>query len=123
VAGAWIESLPLFVLSGQVKRPDALKGRALRQSGVQEVDIVSVVKPITKFAVTVSSPEQVRKCFEEAIWHMKQGRSGPVWLDVPLDVQAAPIDPEKLESFIPPQESHKLNLSKQLEELEKMLEI
>jgi len=121
VAGAWIESLPLFVLSGQVKRPDALKGRALRQSGVQEVDIVSVVKPITKFAVTVSSPEQVRKCFEEAIWHMKQGRSGPVWLDVPLDVQAAPIDPEKLESFIPPQESHKLNLSKQLEELEKML--
>ena len=83
VAGAWIESLPLFILSGQVKRPDALRGRPLRQSGVQEVDVVSMVQPITKYAVTVDSPENARKCFEEAIWHMQNGRPGPVWLDVP----------------------------------------
>ena len=102
VAGAWIESLPLFILSGQVKRPDALRGRPLRQSGVQEVDVVSMIKPITKYAVTIDSPENVRKCFEEAIWHMLEGRPGPVWLDVPLDVQAAPIDPEKLVGFDPP---------------------
>jgi acetolactate synthase-1/2/3 large subunit len=121
VAGAWIESLPLFILSGQVKRPDALRGRPLRQSGVQEVDVVSMVKPITKFAVTINSPEDARKCFEEAVWHMKEGRPGPVWLDVPLDVQAAPIDPEKLLGFEPPTSDAKTGLSNQLEELKKLL--
>lgn len=102
VAGAWIESLPMMVLSGQVKRSDALAGRPLRQGGVQEVDIVPMVKPITKFAATLTSPEQVRYCFEEAIWLMREGRPGPVWLDVPLDVQAAQIQPETLVGFEPP---------------------
>ena len=121
VAGAWIESLPLFVLSGQVKRPDALRGRPLRQSGVQEVDVVSMVKPITKYAVTVDFPENVRKCFEEAIWHLKNGRSGPVWLDIPLDVQAAPVDPEKLIGFKPPGKEVQNDLEFALLELRKLL--
>lgn len=101
VAGAWIESLPLLIVSGQVKRADALNGRPLRQSGVQEVDVVSMVKPVTKYAVTVSSAQDIKKCLEEALWHMKNGRPGPVWLDVPLDVQAAPITPSNLEGFVP----------------------
>jgi acetolactate synthase-1/2/3 large subunit len=121
VAGAWIESLPLFVLSGQVKRPDALRGRPLRQSGVQEVDVVSMVKPITKYAVTIDSPENARKCFEEAMWHMREGRPGPVWLDVPLDVQAAPIDPEKLLGFEPPISSPKADLAKAVKEIGELL--
>jgi acetolactate synthase-1/2/3 large subunit len=121
VAGAWIESLPLFVLSGQVKRPDALRGRPLRQSGVQEVDIVSMVKPITKFAVTIDAPENARKCFEEAIWYMQEGRPGPVWLDVPLDVQAAPIDPDKMLGFEPPVSDDKDCLPNQLNELKRLL--
>jgi len=121
VAGAWIESLPLFILSGQVKRPDALRRRPLRQSGVQEVDVVSMVKPITKYAVTIDAPENTRRCFEEAIWHMRQGRPGPVWLDVPLDVQAAPIDPEKLLPFIPPVADVKSDLTNQLSELRSLL--
>lgn len=121
VAGAWIESLPLLILSGQVKRPDALRGRPLRQSGVQEVDVVSMVKPITKYAVTVDSPENVRKCFEEAVWHMRNGRPGPVWLDVPLDVQAAPIDPSSLAGFDPPIDSNQPDLSKELVQLKKLL--
>ena len=66
VAGAWIESLPLLIVSGQVKRADALNGRPLRQSGVQEVDVVSMVKPITKYAATVGSAQDIRKCLEEA---------------------------------------------------------
>ena len=103
VAGAWIESLPLMVISGQVKRPDALRGRPLRQSGVQEVDVVSMVKPVTKYAVTIQNPEDARRCFEEAVWQMRTGRAGPVWLDVPLDVQAAPIDPFSLQGFLPPE--------------------
>lgn len=121
VAGAWIESLPLFILSGQVKRPDALRGRPLRQSGVQEVDVVSMVKPVTKYAVTVDAPENVRKCFEEAIWHMSNGRPGPVWLDVPLDVQAAPIDPETLEAFTPPVKDGHYDLSIELLKLNQIL--
>ena len=91
VAGAWIDSIPMMVLSGQAKRADLLKGRPLRQTGVQEVDIVAVVKPITKFAVTVQSPEEVPAAYEKALQAMLSGRPGPVWLDVPLDVQAAPM--------------------------------
>lgn len=121
VAGAWIESLPLFILSGQVKRSDALLGRALRQSGVQEVDVVSMVKPVIKYAITVDSPENVRKCFEEAVWHMRSGRPGPVWLDVPLDVQAAPIDPEALVGFVPLIDAGIPNLGKELIELKQIL--
>ena len=121
VAGAWIESLPLFILSGQVKRPDALRGRPLRQSGVQEVDVVSMVKPVTKYAITVDSPENARKCFEEAIWHMRNGRPGPVWLDVPLDVQAAPIDPDALDGFIPPTIDAPIDLSQELTKLKQLL--
>lgn len=121
VAGAWIESLPLFILSGQVKRPDALRGRPLRQSGVQEVDVVSMVKPVTKYAVTVDLPENVRKCFEEAIWHMNNGRPGPVWLDVPLDVQAAPINPTTLEAFTPPFREGHSDLSNELLKLNRIL--
>jgi acetolactate synthase-1/2/3 large subunit len=99
VAGAWIESLPLLIISGQVKRLDAINGRQIRQGGVQEVDIISVVKPITKYSVTIASASNARMIFEEAIWHMKNGRPGPVWIDVPLDIQAAPINPDKLVGF------------------------
>ncbi len=105
VAGAWIESLPLLVLSGQVKRADLLAGRPLRQSGVQEVDVVAMVKPVTKYAVTVESPERIRYHLERALYEMRHGRSGPVWIDIPLDVQAAQVDPARLEGFTPPLET------------------
>jgi acetolactate synthase-1/2/3 large subunit len=61
-----------------------------------------MVKPITKLAITISKPSDVSRCLEEAIWTMKHGRSGPVWLDVPLDVQAAHIEPSNLVGFSPP---------------------
>jgi len=111
VAGAWVESLPLLIVSGQVKRADALNGRPLRQSGVQEVDVVSMVKSITKYAATVGSAQDIRKCLEEALWLMKNGRPGPVWLDVPLDVQAAPVTPSSLEGFVPTPEQIKTQLA------------
>jgi len=102
VAGAWIESLPLFVVSGQVKRADRLAGRPLRQGGVQEVDIVPMVKSITRYAVTIDDARDIRYHVERALHEMRNGRPGPVWLDVPLDVQAAPIDPATLHGFTPP---------------------
>ncbi|MDM9593128.1 thiamine pyrophosphate-binding protein [Pseudomonas guariconensis] len=96
VAGAWIESVPLLIISGQVKRADLLRGAPLRQKGVQEVDIISVVEPITKYAVTIQQPEDIRRELERAVFLAKDGRAGPVWIDVPLDVQGAPIDPDTL---------------------------
>jgi acetolactate synthase I/II/III large subunit len=98
VAGAFIESTPLFILSGQVKRQD-LKPQDLRQLGPQEVDIVSIVKPITKYAVTITDPSTIRFELEKA-WHLSNtGRPGPVWLDIPLDVQASMIEVNNLKSY------------------------
>ena len=69
--------------------------------GVQEVDIVSIVTPITKYAVTILKPDTIRYHLEQAVHLAKTGRPGPVWIDIPLDVQAATIDPETLPGFIP----------------------
>ena len=91
VAGAWIESSPLVVISGQVKRDDMLKGRNLRQSGVQEVQITEIIKPITKFNCLIEDKSAVPELLEQAYLAAVSGRKGPVWIDVPLDVQGAPI--------------------------------
>jgi acetolactate synthase-1/2/3 large subunit len=106
VAGAWLDSTPTIFLSGQVKRPDrmfdAVTGKPLgmRQLGVQEVDIVSIVKPITKYAVVVLDPLDIRFELEKAHYLALNGRPGPVWIDIPLDVQASPIpDPSTLRGF------------------------
>ncbi|OHC71878.1 MAG: acetolactate synthase [Rhodocyclales bacterium RIFCSPLOWO2_02_FULL_63_24] len=101
VAGAWIESVPMLVISGQVKRADLLRDRPLRQSGVQEVDIVPIVRSITKYAVTVQDPATIRYHFERALHEMRGGRPGPVWLDIPLDVQAAQIISAELAGYTP----------------------
>lgn len=107
VAGAWLDSTPVLFLSGQVKRPDrmfdAVTGRPLgmRQLGVQEVDICSIVRPITKYAETVLEPDAIRYHLEKAVYLALNGRPGPVWVDIPLDVQATPIDETQLRSFDP----------------------
>ena len=91
VVGAWIESVPLMIISGQVKRSDMLRNGPLRQKGVQEVNIVRLVEDVTKYAVTVEKPEDIRRVMEQAYYLAREGRAGPVWIDVPLDVQGAPI--------------------------------
>ena len=107
VAGAWLDSTPTLFLSGQVKRPDRMfspDGRPLgmRQLGVQEVDIVSIVRPVTKYAVTVTDPLTIRYHLEKALHLATTGRPGPVWLDIPLDVPAAPLDdPAALPAYTP----------------------
>lgn len=108
VHGAFTDSIAMIVVSGQVKR-ETLASNApvrLRQLGDQEVDIVSMVKPITKYAVTVTDPQDIRYCLEKALWLAETGRPGPVWLDIPIDVQAAPIDPETLHGFDPMREGY-----------------
>jgi acetolactate synthase-1/2/3 large subunit len=101
-AGAWLDSMPCLFLSGQVKRPDLKGDSGLRQLGSQEVDIVSIVSPVTKYAVTITDPASIRFHLEKALYLATSGRPGPVWIDVPLDVQAYPIDPVTLEAFTPP---------------------
>jgi acetolactate synthase-1/2/3 large subunit len=103
-AGAWLDSMPCLFLSGQVKRPDLKGDSGLRQLGSQEVDIVSIVSPVTKYAVTITEPDRVRYHLEKALYLASSGRPGPVWIDVPLDVQAIQVDPDKMEGFIPPSE-------------------
>jgi len=112
VAGAWLDSTPTLFLSGQVKRPDrmfdAISGKPLgvRQLGVQEIDICGIVAPITKYAVTVLKPEQIRFHLEKAVYLATRGRPGPVWIDIPLDVQASQVDAMALTPFVAEESNH-----------------
>ena len=99
VAGAWLESTPCLIISGQVKRADMKGDLDVRQLGPQELDIVSIVKSITKYAVTVTDPLTIRFHLEKAIALATTGRKGPVWIDIPLDVQAAMVEPDNLKGF------------------------
>ncbi|MDD5530425.1 MAG: thiamine pyrophosphate-binding protein [bacterium] len=99
VVASWIDSVPVLIISGQVKRADLLVGKGVRQMGPQEVDIISLVKPITKYAVTVMKPDEIKFHLEKAVYLAKEGRPGPVWIDIPLDVQGAIIDENKLVGF------------------------
>ncbi len=107
-AGAWIESVPLLIVSGQVKRAD-LKGESgVRQMGPQEVDIVSIVRSITKYAATVLDPADIRLHLERSVFEAVTGRRGPCWIDIPLDVQNSMIDPDALRGYEPPAKERSL---------------
>ncbi len=101
-AGAWIESVPLLIISGQVKRSDLIGASGVRQMGPQEVDIVSMAQPVTKYAVTVMDPADIRFHLEKAVHLATTGRRGPVWLDIPLDVQNSRISITQLRGFDTP---------------------
>ena len=101
VATAWVESSGTFFLSGQAKRADMIGTRGVRSMGHQEIDIISVVKTITKYAVSVLDPDSIRYHLEKAAYLALNGRPGPVWVEIPLDIQIAQINPEKLVGFEP----------------------
>ena len=101
VYGAYVDSLGMLVVSGQVKRETFLRNYPvpLRQLGDQEVDIVSMVRPIVKYATVLQDPGKVREVMDKAIFLATNGRPGPVWVDVPVDVQGALINESELVSF------------------------
>lgn len=101
VLDAWADSIPCLVISGQEKSAYARRESPLRMWGIQGFDIVRAVEGITKYAAMVNDPATIRYHLEKAFHLMDEGRPGPVWLDIPIDVQAAPIDPEALEGFSP----------------------
>ncbi len=98
-AAAYTDSTPVIFISGQVKRSDFASLRGVRQFGAQENDIVSMVKPVTKYAVTVMNPDDIAYELEKCVYIAEHGRKGPVWIDIPLDIQAAEIDEENLRHF------------------------
>ena len=99
VTGAWIDSLPMFVISGQVQKVDMINKTRTRQIGVQEINIIDLVKPITKFAESIKDPEMIDIFLNKSYEKMTEGRPGPVWLDVPLDIQSKYIDVKKIKKF------------------------
>lgn len=101
VAAGWIDSTPMMIISGQVKRADMIGKSNLRQHGPQEINIVPIVKSITKYAVSVLEPNEIKYHLEKAYYLATTGKKGPVWLDIPLDVQGAEIDEEKLVGYVP----------------------
>ncbi len=104
VFGAWTDSVPMLVISGQVKRETCMRSlgiTGLRQLGDQEADIIAMVRGITKYAAFINDPASIRYHLERA-WHVSQtGRPGPCWIDIPVDVQAAEVDPANLRAYDP----------------------
>lgn len=108
VMGGWLDSIPMFILSGQVKRETTIHvcpELNLRQLGDQEFDIVQSVSNMTKYAVMIMEPKQIAYHLEKALFLALDGRGGPVWLDIPLDVQGAVVETEELVHFDPQAES------------------
>lgn len=102
VMGGWLDSIPMFVLSGQVKRETttwACSELGLRQLGDQEFDIINSVSNMTKYAVMITNPNEIAYHLEKALFLALDGRGGPVWLDIPLDVQGAVIETDELIHF------------------------
>ena len=103
VLGGWMDSIPMLVFSGQARYATtvAASGLKLRSMGVQECNIVPVVASITKYAQMIIHPEDIRYHLEKALYMAVNGRPGPVWLDIPLDVQGAVIETEELRGYDP----------------------
>lgn len=107
VMGGWLDSIPMFILSGQVKRETtvwAVQELNLRQLGDQEFNVIESVKNMTKYAVMVTNPQEIAYHLEKALFMATNGRGGPVWLDLPLDVQGAMIETDDLIHFNAEQE-------------------
>ena len=99
VTEAWVDSVPVLVLSGQVKTSQIIDDRAF---GIQGFDIVSNVKNFTNYAAAITDPKMIRYHLQRAVYQATNGRPGPVWIDIPMDVQAAEIDLDECPEFTPP---------------------
>ena len=112
VASCWIDSIPVIFISGQVFLNQTIGNSGVRQVGVQEFDIVSMVKPSTKYAVIIKKPNEIKYHLEKAYHISTEGRPGPVWIDIPANIQNSQINPKKLIGYKPQinvKNNHKLN--------------
>jgi len=121
VYSAWVDSIPTLTISGQVKFETTIASQPnlnLRQLGDQEVDIISIVKSITKYAVMITDKNSIKYHLQKAVYESKSGRPGPVWLDIPLDIQGAMINEDDLTEFEIPK---KINYNNRINEVIKLL--
>ncbi len=109
VCAAWLDSIPCVYISGQTRREHTSRGKGIRQLGSQELDIITLASPITKYAAMLEEPARIRYHLEKAVYTARSGRPGPVWLDIPLDCQWAQIEPQQLPGFTPPASSEPKN--------------
>jgi len=115
VVGGWLDSIPMFIVSGQVRYDTTARytmqftdGYPLRAVGDQEYDIVKSVEPMTKYAVMIEDPSMIRYCLEKA-WHLATtGRPGPVWVDIPVNFQGCQIETDSLKGYDPAEDDAKL---------------
>jgi acetolactate synthase-1/2/3 large subunit len=110
VLGAWQDSVPMLIISGQVRYDTTVRstGLRLREMGDQEFDITEAAKTMAKYAVMVADPLEVRYHLEKALYLATSGRPGPSWLDIPMNVQAANIEPGSLRGYDPAEDSHEV---------------
>lgn len=118
IACAYFDSIPVLYITGQVNTNESSWLGGPRQVGFQETDIVSMVKPITKFSIKVDNPEEIKYYLDKAVYIAKSGRPGPVLLDIPMNVQRVMIEPDKLKQFVPEKkEIDKSLLNKKIDEM------
>jgi len=123
IGSCWFDSVPCLFITGQVNTYEYKFDRPIRQIGFQETDIVSVAKPLTKYAEMVTDPDQIRFQLEKAVYLAQSGRPGPVLLDIPMNIQRAQVVPEQLESFFDSQEYRDLEVADQSCQPEQLEEI
>ena len=124
VCGAWVDSIPTLFISGQVTSDTLIGNTGLRQFGIQESNIVELVKSVTKYAVTITDPSQIKYQLQKAVHIATTGRPGPVWIDIPLDIQSKFIIPDEINSFVPDEADNikkSMLLKKQVSECIKLL--
>ncbi|HIJ98657.1 TPA: hypothetical protein H1005_01805 [archaeon] len=122
VSNAWVDSTPLFVLSGQATLDQGHENPSIRQLGNKSLNIAEVVKPITKYSVKITDPSTIRYHLEKAAYLAKEGRPGPVWIDIPIDIQGMAIDAIELRSFeLPETQSSNNYFEKQISEVVELL--
>ncbi len=99
VCGSWTDSVPHLIISGQVFLNQTIRNTKVRQLGVQEINIIDIVKPVTKYAVMIEDPQTIKYHLQKAIYLAKTGRPGPVWIDIPANIQNAKINEDELKDF------------------------
>lgn len=109
IANAHFDSIPTIFIAGQDYSENVQKPIGVRQNGFQDLDIVNVVKPITKYATTISNANKIRYELEKAFYLAKNGRGGAVLLDIPIDIQFADVDKNQLKSYTPPHPQYNLS--------------
>lgn len=126
VIGQWLDSIPVLYVSGQVKQETTIKSCreiGLRQLGDQEINIIDIVRPVTKFSAIVLDPAKIRYNLEKALYLATHGRPGPVWIDIPLDVQASMIDENTLVAYDPAADSLKQERSELPAQVQQVIEL